>query len=407
MMSESKATKESTEKLYFEDAFLQEFTARIIRRESREGLPVVILDKTAFYPESGGQPHDLGTMNEVKVIRVEEENDLIIHYLEDQIEGDEVRGRIDWQRRFDHMQQHTGQHILSQSFYELIKGETLSFHLGQEESTIEINLPAIKDETQQRVEELTNQVVFSDLEVKTYFLPEDKISSIPLRKPPKKSGLIRVVEVAGFDYSACGGTHCLRTGQVGLIKILKQEKIRGNLRFSFVCGFRALKEFENYRRFLQETAKIFSAEEAEVPSCAEKNQVELKSLKKTQRKLEEKLAVLEAKELLSESGEKIISGLFPDKSPGEIKFLALNLVHQAEVVAILAALAGEYFHLVVAASDKLKVDVRKVIPVLQAAAEFKGGGSPTLIELVSPKKDRPEELCQLVADFFRKKINPG
>jgi alanyl-tRNA synthetase len=305
------------------------------------------------------------------------------------------------------MQQHTGQHILSQAFYELIKGETLSFHLSQEESTVEINLPAIKDETQQRVEELTNRVVFSDLEVKTYFLPEDKISSIPLRKPPKKSGLIRVVEVAGFDYSACGGTHCLRTGQVGLIKILKQEKIRGNLRFSFVCGFRALKEFENYRRLVQETAKIFSAEEAEVPSCAEKNQAELKSLKKNQRKLEEKLAVLEAKKLLSESGEKIISGLFPDKSPGEIKFLALNLVHQAEVVAILAALAGEYFHLVVAASDKLKVDVRKVIPVLQAAAEFKGGGSPTLIELVSPKKDRQEELCQLAADFFRKKINPG
>lgn len=407
MMIEPKATKESTERLYFEDAFLQEFTARIIGRETREGLPVVILDRTAFYPESGGQPYDLGTMNEVKVIRVEEENGLIIHYLEKQIEGDEVRGKIDWQRRFDHMQQHTGQHILSQAFYELIKGETLSFHLGQEESTVEISLPAIKDETQRQVEELANRVVFSDLEVKTYFLPEDKTGSIPLRKPPKKSGLIRVVEVAGFDYSACGGTHCLRTGQVGLIKILKQEKIRGNLRFSFVCGFRALKEFENYRRLLQESAKIFSAEEAEVPSCAEKNLAELKNLKKNQRKLEEKLAVLEAKEMLAESGGNIISGLFPEKSPGEIKFLALNLVRQAEVVAVLAAFANEYFHLVVAASDKLEVDVREVIPALQATAEFKGGGSPTLIELVSSKKEQAERFCQLAADFFKAKINPG
>jgi alanyl-tRNA synthetase len=403
-MSEYKTSLEATERLYFEDAFLQEFTARIIRQETREGLPVVILDRTAFYPESGGQPHDLGWLNELRVIRVEEESGIIIHFLEKELKAGEVLGRIDWPRRFDHMQQHTGQHILSQAFYDLVRGETLSFHLGQEESTVEISLPAIKEETLQKVEEMANRIVFSDLEVKTYFLPEDKISSIPLRKPPKKSGLIRVVEVEGFDYSACGGTHCRRTGQVGLVKILKQEKIRGNLRFSFVCGFRALKEFENRRCWLQEAAKVFSAEEAEIPSCAEKNLAELKNLKRNQKKLEEKLSVLEAKEMLADYKGKIISGLFPEKSPGEIKFLALNLVRQAEVLAVLAAFGNDYFHLVVAASDKLKVDVREVIPALQAAAELKGGGSPTLIELVSPKKEKAEKICQLAVDFFRAKV---
>lgn len=392
---------QATERLYFQDAYLQEFSARVTGRESREGSPVVVLDRTAFYPESGGQPHDLGWLNEVRVIRVEEENGRILHFLEKELAEDEVRGRLDWPRRFDHMQQHTGQHILSQAFYEIIKGETLSFHLGQEESTVEIGIPAIKDETLQRVEELANRMVFSDLEVKTYFLSEDELKTIPLRKPPKKSGLVRVVEVSGFDYSACGGTHCRRTGEVGLIKILKQDKIRGNLRFSFVCGFRALREFENRRRYLQSAAVLFSAEESEVAACVEKNLAELKNLKKKQKKLEERLSFFEAREMLAQSRGSIISGLYPDKSPEEVKFLALNLVHQAEVMAVLAAYRNEHFHLVVAASDGLKVDVREVIPVLQSEIQLKGGGSPTLIELVSPEKDKAARAIELVLEFLK------
>jgi len=402
-MSETGKISNPTVRLYFEDAYLQEFTARIIGREIRESLPVVILDRTAFYPESGGQPHDLGWLNEVRVIRVEEEDDLILHFLEKELGQDEVQGRIDWRRRFEHMQQHTGQHILSQAFYELVKGETLSFHLGQEESTVEIGLPAIKDETLLKVEERANQIVFSDLEVKTYFLPEEKINSIPLRKPPKKAGLIRVVEVAGFDYSACGGTHCRRTGEVGLIKVLKQEKIRGNLRFSFVCGWRALREFENRRRWLQDSARLFSAEESEVFACAQKNLAELKNLKKKQKKLEEKVSFYEAKEILERKPEQIISGLFPEKSPEEIKFLALHLVHQAEVIAVMAAFKNDGFHLVTAASERLKIDVREIISFLQSQLECKGGGSPTLVELMSPKKEEAERALKLVVDFLKAK----
>lgn len=394
-------SKIETEKLYFKDAYLREFTARVLARETREGFPVVVLDRTAFYPESGGQPHDLGWLNEVRVIRVEEENGLILHFLEKELSGEEVRGRIDWPRRFDHMQQHTGQHILSQAFYELVRGETLSFHLGQEESTVEISLPAIKDETLTRVEDLANQVLFSDLEVKTYFLPEEEIGSIPLRKPPRKAGLIRVVEVEGFDYSACGGTHCRRTGEVGLIKILKQEKIRGNIRFSFVCGFRSLREFENRRRWLQQAARLFSAEEAEVAVWAEKNLSELRSLKKRQKKLEERVSFYEAREMLARSSSRIISGLYPDRSPEEIKFLALNLVHQAELLVVMAAHRDQYFHLVLASSEGLKLDVREVLPVLRARIEFKGGGSPTLVELVSPEKEKAEEAITLALEFFK------
>jgi len=392
-----------TIRLYYEDAYLQEFTARVVGRVNREGFPVVILDRTAFYPESGGQPHDTGWLNEVRVIRVEEEEGLILHFLEKEITSEEVAGKIDWPRRFDHMQQHTGQHILSQAFYELLKGETLSFHLGQEDSTVEIGLPAIKDEALGRVEELANRIAFSNLEVKNYFLSDEEVSRIPLRKPPKKAGLIRVVEIAGFDYSACGGTHCRQTGEVGLIKILKQEKIRGNLRFSFVCGFRALREFEKRRSWLQGTARLFSSEESEVFSCAEKNLAELKNLKKKQKKLEEKLSQYEAREILNSNQSKIIRGLFSEKSPEEIKYLALHLVHQAEVMTALAALGQDHFHLVLAASDKIGVDLREVLKELRGKIELKGGGSSTLVELVGIKKERAEEALRLAVEILVQK----
>ncbi|HNS04634.1 MAG TPA: alanine--tRNA ligase-related protein [Candidatus Saccharicenans sp.] len=401
-MTEDNSGYPPTEKLYFENAYLKEFTARVIGQEVRDGQRLAVLDRTAFYPESGGQPHDTGFINGIRVIRVEEENGVIFHYLEGELAANEVRGQIDWERRFDHMQQHTGQHILSQAFYQVVKGETLSFHLGQVESTVEIDIQSIKDETLFQVERLANDLVFSDVEIKAYFLSEDKIASVPLRKPPKVSGLIRIVEVSGFDYSACGGTHCERSGQVGLVKVIKQERIRGHVRFSFVCGFRALTEFKHRLDWLQAAARLFSSEEKEVPTAAARTLDELRSLKKKQQRLEENLAIFEATEMLARSQSKIISGLFPDKSPGELKFLALQLVHRAEVMVVLAGLAENSFHLVIAAAENLKTDVRQVIPVLQAEINLKGGGSPTLVQLVSQEKDKAEAALKLIVDLLKK-----
>ncbi len=401
-MTEIKINYPATEKLYFENAYLKEFSARVIGREIRDGQELVILDRTAFYPESGGQPHDLGILNGVKVIRVEEQDGVIFHFLDGELVKDEVQGQIDWPRRFDHMQQHTGQHILSEAFYQLVRGETLSFHLGQEESSVEIGLESIKDETLFQIERLANEIVFSDLEIKTYFLPEEKIQEIPLRKPPKKTGLIRIVEVNGFDYSACGGTHCERSGQVGLIKIIRQEKIRGHIRFSFICGFRALTGFEHRRQWLQAAARLLTGEEKEVPAGVSRTLDELRNLKKKQKKMEESLAFFEAKEMLAGNQSKIVSGLFQDKSQEEIKFLALQLVHLAGVAAVLAGLTADSFHLVIAAADSLKTDVRQVVPVLQAEIKLKGGGSPTLVQLVSEEKDQAEAALQMTVDFLKK-----
>ncbi|HOM94073.1 MAG TPA: alanine--tRNA ligase-related protein [Candidatus Saccharicenans sp.] len=401
-MAEEKSGYPPTEKLYFKNAYLKEFTARVIGQEVRDGQRLVVLDRTAFYPESGGQPHDIGFLNGVKVNRVEEEDSVIFHYVQSELSGEEVHGQIDWERRFDHMQQHTGQHILSQAFYQVVKGETLAFHLGQVESTVEIDIQSIKDETLFQVERLANDIIFSDVEIKTYFLSEDKIASVPLRKAPKVSGLIRIVEVSGFDYSACGGTHCERSGQVGLIKVIRQERIRGHVRFSFVCGFRALTEFKHRLDWLQAAARLFSSEEREVPAAAERTLAELRSLKKKQQRLEENLAIFEATEMLARSQSKIVSGLFSDKSPDELKFLALQLIHRAEVMAVLAGLAENSFYLVIAAAENLRTDVRQVVPVLQAEIKLKGGGSPTLVQLFSEEKDKAEAALKLAVDFLKK-----
>jgi len=222
--------KQETKRLYLDDPYQVEFEARIVEKGMREQKPAVMLDQTCFYPESGGQPYDRGWIDGVKVVKVFEEDSQIVHLLEKDVEAGSIKGKIDWQTRFDHMQQHSGQHILSQCFHELLEAETLAFHLGEDASTLEMDLRKVSDEDIERVETRASEIIYQDREVKIHSLPEDKVGSLPLRRPPKKKGLIRVVEVSDFDYSACGGTHVRRTGEVGLIKILRWERIRDNLR---------------------------------------------------------------------------------------------------------------------------------------------------------------------------------
>ena len=248
-------------RMFFEDAYITEFEARVVGRTVFEGKPAIILDRTAFYPEAGGQSCDRGTIDGIAVLQVVEDGEAIVHVLERAIEADTVHGRIDGPRRFDRMQQHSGQHILSQAFYEVVKGATMSFHIGEDVSSVEIGVPKISDADLDRVEARANAVLFEDREIKTYFVPEERIGAVPLRKPPKKEGPIRVVEVSGFDYSACGGTHCRRAGEIGLIKVTKEDRIRNNLRFEFVCGGRALRDYQEKSRTVRQAAAFFSVAE--------------------------------------------------------------------------------------------------------------------------------------------------
>ncbi len=374
-----------TKKLYHEDAYLTEFDAQVIEKREVDGKPVVVLDRTAFYPESGGQSSDRGTLNGVPVVDVKEDEGAIVHILSAPIEGESVHGSIDKERRLDRMQQHSGQHVLSQAFYEAVKGATLSFHIGDEVSSLEIGVAKISDADLDRVEARANAVVFADLEIKTYFVPEEKIGTVPLRKPPKKGedGMIRVVEVDGFDHSACGGTHCRKAGEIGLIKVVKWDKIRGNLRFEFVCGGRALRDYQDKNRTVRHAAAAFSVAERDIPAAIDKTQAEVKALKKRARRLEERVAAFEAAQMAREAAGKVIQAVFEDRSPEEARFLALNIIKQGEFAVLFAAPGEGRSHIILAASEALGFDARTLVPVIAGVLESKGGGSPSLVELVT------------------------
>ncbi|NLH77132.1 MAG: hypothetical protein GX465_08845 [Acidobacteria bacterium] len=378
-----------TKRLYYEDAYLTGFDAEAVERTEHEGRPAVVLDRTALYPESGGQPWDKGQLGGASVLAVlEREDGAILHVLDRPIEGGRVHGVVDWPHRFDHMQQHTGQHVLSQAFFEVLKGETRSFHLGPDVSTLEIGLPAAAEADLDRVEDRANAVVWEDRAVKTYFVPEERIGEVPLRRPPKRSGLLRVVEVDGFDFSACGGTHVRRTGEIGLIRLGPAEKIRGNLRFEFLCGGRALGDYRAKDRTAHRLAGAFSCATGDVAGHVERLAADHKALKKRARQLEERLAAFEAEAVVRAAAGPLIFGVLADKTPEEARFLAINVVKGGEFTVVYGATSESQGHVIAARSASLRADLRQLSAVVGAVVPVKGGGGPSLVELVTSEKDR-------------------
>lgn len=401
-MKNSEKKSEGAKRLYFENPYQIEFEARVVERLSWREKPAVVLDQTCFYPESGGQPSDRGTLNGIEVLGVLEEDSKILHLLEDDISAGEVKGKIDWQTRFDFMQQHAGQHILSQSFHELYQAETLSFHLGEVTSTVEIDLRKVAEEEVERVETRANDIVFQDREIKSYFIPEEKISSIPLRKPPKKKGLIRVVEVTDFDYSACGGTHPSKTGEVGLIKILKWEKIRNNVKFEFVCGQRASKDYAWKNRDLRELSNMFTVSEREVLTSVEKLQSDLKSQRKKTRKMQERVSQYEAQEIIRNTEGRIIKDVFTGRTPDEVRCLALNIIKKGDFIVLYALREGERGHLVFACSENLNCDMRELVPLVSPLIKGKGGGNPSLVQIGAEEAENLELALDKAYEFITK-----
>ena len=380
-----------TKRLYFDDPYQVDFEAKILDRRIHQEKPALILDQTYFYPEGGGQPADRGTLSGVTVLHVLEQDGEILHILEDEIPEDTVKGVIDWDTRLDHMQQHTGQHVLSQCFHRLLSGKTLSFHLGEKLSTLEIGLSSITDLDQDRIEACANRAVFQNREIKTYFVEGSEVSSVPLRRPPKKSGRIRVVEAVGFDYSACGGTHPHRTGEIGLIKILKREKIRSNLRFEFACGNRALEDYRMKNRILTEVAARFSAGEADLPAVVDKLLFEQKESARIMKKLRIRLIEQEARDMVRDSHDPVILEQFKERTAQDVRQLALEVIQSPGRVVLFGLQSGERAHMVMARSEDMALDLRELIPVVSPMLNARGGGRPSLVELAG---DRPEALTE-------------
>ena len=392
--------KLGTKRLYFDNPYQVEFKAKVIGREIYEKQPALILDQTCFYPESGGQPADKGKINGVEVLDVQEKGTKILHVMKSEVEADTVSGIIEWETRFDHMQQHSGQHILSQCFDTLFDARTQSFHLGVKTSTVEIDLRDITEDDVEKVETLANEVVFQDEEICTYITPEEMIEKVPLRKPPQKSGHIRVVQISDFDYSACGGTHPSKTGEIGLIKILRWERIRNNLRFEFVCGRRALIDYGIKNRIIRDVAVKFNVGEGELVGSIDKMITEIKDVRRQMKKTQERLLNIEAQEIVKNAEGEVIKKVFTGKSPDEVRFLALAIIRSGDYIVLFGTKLQDRVHLVLASSEKSERDMRDCIPVVSSLIEGKGGGRPTLVEIAGHKKENLELALEKASEFL-------
>ena len=252
-------------KLYLENPYLRQVDARIIDKKFENGLYYLKLDRTIFYPHlSGGQPRDEGHINGIPVVDVYEEDNNIIHVVKENIHSKKVRLEIDWARRIDIMQQHTGQHLLSAGFYKLYNGDTVGFHLGREYVYVDINLPDLSWEEAEKIENYVNTIITSDFEIKAYFVDSKNLDKLDLRKETKLDSNIRIVEIDGIDFSPCAGTHLRNTGELGMIKIRKWKKYKGNIRVEFVCGKRALEDFSWKNKAINDIALLLSSKDSDV-----------------------------------------------------------------------------------------------------------------------------------------------
>ncbi|MGA3325144.1 MAG: DHHA1 domain-containing protein [Terriglobia bacterium] len=368
-----------TERLYYTNCYLKEFSARVIRADSDPRGTRVYLDRTAFYPESGGQPSDRGTLAGMPVIDVIDEGGEIAHLLADEPAYKPVQGSIDWERRFDHMQQHTGQHILSAAFERVGSNKTVSFHLGTESATIDLDSDRVGTQQIETAEELANRVVFENRPVQISFRPATEAGQLELRKPTFREGDIRLVEVEEFDLSACGGTHVSRTGGVGIICVRKVERAKGLMRVEFVCGGRAWRRARQDFATLSEAARLFSTGLENVPEMIAKQAQELREAGKSQQKLVEELAEKEAAQLWQQAPEKggvrVVRRLLEAPGGKKAKLIAHAVGKQAGAIALIGV-KGMPTGLFFAQTPGGKANLFEVMK--QALAKFggKGGGAP-------------------------------
>jgi alanyl-tRNA synthetase len=383
-----------TERLYYNDCYLGHFRARVL--ESAGGGRRAYLDRTAFYPASGGQPFDLGSLNGVPVREVVEEEDRIAHILEAPLEGAEVEGRVDWTRRFDHMQQHTGQHLLSAVLLELYDIPTLSFHMGPAASTIEAGAPSLEPKRIERLEERCAEIIGEARPVAIAY--EDASAGLGLRKASERTGTLRVVSIEGIDRSACGGTHVRSTAEIGLILIRKLEKIRGNVRIEFVCGLRALRQARADFRALSEISRSFSAPLEDTPTLVAARIEKAKTLERTCQRLATELARRDGRELYANAPPDA-AGIRRIVERGPIDDV-LRARAQAFVIgskAVFLAVCESPPSLLLAASADSGFHAGELVKTAVTAAGGRGGGTQALAQGSVPS---PQALEGLVASLL-------
>lgn len=370
-----------TQRLYFTESHLQKFTAKVIEQTIVSGKHAVVLDRTAFYPTGGGQPHDTGSLGGAAVVDVVDDNGRILHVLDGEPPevSAEVEGIIDRPRRFDHMQQHTGQHILSQAFIAVAQAETRGFRMDGESATIDVTLDEPAPKVLQRVLSLANQVVFENRAVRIHSATDADLSKFPLRKEPGVEGEIRVIEVADFDWTPCGGTHVTQTGEIGMIVIQHVERAKKMTRVEFLCGQRALRDYGAANESASSIAKLLTIGRGEILDQTSRLVGENKQLKRRIRELEEAAANSEARKLFDgapeRNGVRLVRSRVTAGDSSILKLLVLKVLTCGPALAALWIESEGRDQLVIGSSPAIGVDASAVMREVCARLGGKGGGT--------------------------------
>lgn len=408
-----------TERLYYHNSFLYDFVAALEdQRKLADGRHAVVLDRTAFYPTSGGQLCDTGWL-ELEPLEVErgkflpklrvteviedEASGEVLHLVEGEVpEGPvRVRGFIDVERRRCHMQQHSGQHVLSAVFLTLFNAPTISFHMGAESCTIDLDVKSITPEQVRKAEQHANELIFEDRKVSIHFVSKERAREMGLRKlPPAEREQVRLIEIAGVDICACGGTHVASAGQIGAILCRKIEKAKQGMRIEFVCGLSAVNAARHDFETLTETAGLLSTHIREVAAQVAKLIDEGKAAAKAQQKILEETAELRAIQMLAgtqqEEHLRIISEIVPDRDLPFVRLLAQKLTKSPNVVALLGTGSGQPA-VVFAQTPGLDNDMGTLMKEAMAALGSRGGGSRDLAQGGVPDMDRIRETIKAAA----------
>ncbi|MCP4420242.1 MAG: hypothetical protein GY805_26860 [Chloroflexi bacterium] len=389
----------TSNRLYYQKAYISHFEATIVERvRQQDGQTAVILDNTYFYPTSGGQPFDMGSINNIPVhnVTIREKDKAVLHWLDTQtLWKDEIKGKINWARRFDHMQQHTGQHILSQSFIQLAQAETVGFHLSENSVTIDLHTNKLSPNQIEEVEYLANQIVWQNRSVQIRSVTMEQAIKLALRKlPPVSGNHLRLIEIEKFDLTACGGTHVQQTGEIGMIKIVKLERQNNQLRVEFCCGQRALHNYRLKNGIVNQLSSELTTSSDKLVEAVLRFKSEAKENRRKLKKQQEKLLHFEAMSMLA-SGKKmgntaVISHVFnaTESDPGQLRILGNHLIKNENVIALLG-LAGTKSQLLFCRSKDAPGEMNQLLkPALQILGSAAGGGSTIMAQGGGPATDQ-------------------
>jgi alanyl-tRNA synthetase len=374
-----------SDRLYYTDPYLREFDATIVRVDRRDDGWLVTLDRSAFYPTSGGQPFDTGTLGAHRVVDVFDDDESVRHVVDassaEPAAGETVHGIVEWGRRFDHMQQHTGQHVLSAAFEHLFKVRTVSFHLGSAAATIDLAREVSPREIASAEEE-ANRIVWEDRPVTVRFATAEEAAALPLRKEPVRTGTLRLIDVQDFDLSACGGTHVARTGAIGIIAVSSWERFKGGSRLEFVCGGRALGRFRMLRDGVDAATRVLSIGSDGLAPAIERLQTDLKDQKRSIVSLENELVRYRSEELAASAepvaGFRLVAQAVDSDANG-LKSLASAVTARPGHVAILVTTSRPAL-IVVARSADVASKANAVLAALIAKFGGRGGGKPEIAQ---------------------------